>query len=160
MRFRITDLALGRHILDPSIKKPDDVMAYSYDLFCSQVINLIAVAIVKYAICSYLLELKLSTIYTIVVWLSIIMVTVFCVLFPMMSNFACAPFEANWNKRFPPELKKCWFKENMALTYMQGVVNCVTDVVYVVAPILYLRSIQLPRRTQWGLRIVFLLGLV
>jgi len=42
----------------------------------------------------------------------------------------------------------------------QGVANCVTDVIYVVAPIIYLSTIQLPRRTQWGLRIVFCLGLM
>jgi hypothetical protein len=48
----------------------------------------------------------------------------------------------------------------LGVTYMQGVVNIITDVVYVVAPILYLRAIQLPKRTQWGLRIVFLLGSV
>jgi hypothetical protein len=43
---------------------------------------------------------------------------------------------------------------------MQGVSNCVTDVVYVVAPIIYLSNVQLSRRTQWGVRSVFLLGLV
>jgi hypothetical protein len=42
----------------------------------------------------------------------------------------------------------------------KGVSNILTDVVYVVAPIIYLSTIQLPRRTQWALRVVFWIGLV
>lgn len=43
---------------------------------------------------------------------------------------------------------------------MQGVSNIITDLVYVVAPIIYLSTVQLHSRTQWGLRLVFCLGLV
>lgn len=43
---------------------------------------------------------------------------------------------------------------------MQGISNIITDVVYIVAPILYLSTVQLSRRTQWGLRLVFCLGLM
>ncbi|KAF2011511.1 hypothetical protein BU24DRAFT_376734 [Aaosphaeria arxii CBS 175.79] len=157
LRFKTTDLALGRHILDPSIEKPKDIFAYMYYLYCSQVVNLIAMAVLKYSICSYLLVLKFSKVYTVIVWLSILMVTVFNLLLPFFGNVSCTPFEKNWNKALPG---KCWYKGNQGITYMQGVSNCVTDVVYVVAPIIYLRTVQLPRRTQWGLRCVFLLGLV
>lgn len=143
--------------MDPSIIKPDDIVTYSYTIYQSQVINLIAMAILKYSICAYLLALKFSTIYSIIVWISIVMVTVFNLILPMLANFDCTPFEANWNRAVKG---RCFMPENLGVTYMQGVVNCVTDMVYVVAPIIYLRAIQLPRRTQWGLRIVFLLGLV
>jgi len=143
--------------MDPSITKPGDITKYSYFLYQNQVINLIAVAILKYSICAYLLALRFSTIYTTIVWASIFMVTIFNFLIPVLGNFDCTPFEANWNRAVKG---KCWFKDTPGLTYMQGVSNCVTDAVYVVAPIIYLRSIQLPRRTQWGLRVVFLLGLV
>lgn len=43
---------------------------------------------------------------------------------------------------------------------MQGVSNIITDVVYIVAPIIYLSTVQLSSRTQWGLRLVFCLGLM
>ena len=43
---------------------------------------------------------------------------------------------------------------------MQGVSNILTDLVYVVAPIIYLSTVQLHSRTQWGLRLVFCLGLM
>lgn len=157
LRFKTTKHALGRHINDPSISFPDDITKYSYALYLGQVINLIAVTILKYSICAYLLALKFSTVYTIIVWASIVMVTVFNLLIPMFGNFSCTPFEANWNRAVKG---KCWFKGSQGLTYMQGVSNCITDVVYVVAPLIYLRTIQLPSRTQWGLRVVFLLGLV
>ncbi|KAI4665509.1 uncharacterized protein J4E78_002971 [Alternaria triticimaculans] len=74
-----------------------------------------------------------------------------------MGCFCSTPFEANWNKTVKG---KCFIKTSSPLTYSQGVANCVTDVIYVVAPIIYLSTIQLPRRTQWGLRIVFCLGLI
>ncbi|KAF2002174.1 hypothetical protein P154DRAFT_618904 [Amniculicola lignicola CBS 123094] len=158
IRFKTTAHGLGRHILDPSIIKPRDLLDYSYELFINQIINLIAVAILKYSICSYLLALKFSTVYVVIVWASIVMVTIFNLLLPMLGNFSCTPYEANWNKGL--KNKDCWYKAPLGLTYMQGVSNCVTDAVYVVAPIIYLRHIQLPRRTQWGLRVVFLLGIV
>jgi hypothetical protein len=157
IRFKTVEHGLGRHITDPSISKPDDIIDYSYYLYVNQLTNLIAVALLKYSICAYLLALKFSVIYTAVVWVSVVMVTVFVLLTPLLSNLSCTPFEANWNRAVKG---KCWYKAPLGITYMQGVVNVLTDVVYVVAPILYLRSIQLPKRTQWGVRIVFLLGIV
>ena len=85
------------------------------------------------------------------------MVTAFNFLSPLLANVSCTPFEKNWNKGVPG---KCWYKGSLGLTYMQGVSNILTDIVYVVSPIIYLSSVQLPRRTQWGLRVVFLLGLM
>ena len=119
--------------------------------------NLLAVSILKYSICAYLLALKFSKVYNIIVWLSIAMVTVFNFLLPLFSNVSCTPFEANWNRAVTG---KCWYRSSQPVTYMQGVSNCITDVVYVVAPIIYLSNVQLSRRTQWGVRSVFLLGLV
>jgi hypothetical protein len=157
IRFKIVNYGLGRHIKDPSISKPADITDYSYWLYVNQLTNLVAVAILKYSICAYLLALKFSPIYSAFVWVSVVMVTVFNLLTPFLANFNCRPFEANWNRAVKG---KCWYKNPLGVTYMQGVVNILTDVVYVVAPILYLRSIQLPRRTQWGVRSVFLLGIV
>ena len=143
--------------MDPSVFNPDNIRTYSYYVYVGQIVNLIGVSILKYSICAYLLALKFSTVYTVIVWLSIAMVTVFNFLLPLFSNVSCTPFEANWNRAVKGT---CWYSSTMAVTYMQGVSNCVTDVVYVVAPIIYLSSVQLSRRTQWGVRTVFLLGLV
>lgn len=157
LHFRTTGFALGRHIADPSIKKPDDILGYSYYLWVEQVINLMAVAVLKFSICAYLLALKFSKVYRSIVWVSILMVAVFNCILPCMGVLSCVPFEANWNRSVKGY---CWYKGHTVLTYAQGVSNIITDVVYVVAPILYLSTIQLARRTQWGLRIVFMLGLM
>ncbi|KAJ8113398.1 hypothetical protein OPT61_g4462 [Boeremia exigua] len=157
LRFKTTGLAQGRHIADPSIKKPDDILGYSYYVWVGQVLNLMAVAVLKWSICAYLLALKFSKIYTLIVWASILMVTVFNCILPCMGLLNCVPFEANWNRAVKGH---CWYKGHTILTHAQGISNIITDIVYVVAPILYLSTIQLAQRTQWGLRIVFMLGLV
>lgn len=74
-----------------------------------------------------------------------------------MGALNCVPLEANCNRAVKGH---CWYRGHTVLTYAQGVSNIVTDTVYVVAPILYLSTVQLARRTQWGLRIVFMLDLV
>ncbi|KAF2126522.1 hypothetical protein P153DRAFT_425089 [Dothidotthia symphoricarpi CBS 119687] len=157
IRFKTTYHGQGRHMNDPSIKVPEDILAYSYFLWIGQVINLMAVAVLKYSICTWLLILKFSRIYTSIVWVSILLVTVFTFILPTLGVFSCTPFESNWNRTIEG---KCFFRGNLQLAYAQGVTNVVTDLVYVVAPLLYLSTVQLPSRTQWGLRFVFCLGLV
>lgn len=157
LRFKTTSAAQGRHIADPSIRKPADILEYSYFVWVGQVINLMGVAVLKWSICAYLLALKFSKVYTLIVWGSILMVTVFNCILPCMGLLNCVPFEANWNRSVKGY---CWYKGHTVLTYAQGVSNIITDIVYVVAPILYLSTIQLAKRTQWGLRIVFMLGLM
>ncbi|KAF2997148.1 hypothetical protein E8E13_005225 [Curvularia kusanoi] len=157
VRFKTTGFAQGRHIEDPSIKKPEDILGYSYYVWIGQIINLMGVAVLKWSICAYLLALKFSKVYTFVVWASIVMVAVFNCILPCMGLLSCVPFEANWNRSVKGY---CWYKGPEVLTYAQGITNIITDLVYVVAPILYLSTIQLPKRTQLGVRIVFMLGLV
>ncbi|PSN70743.1 hypothetical protein BS50DRAFT_630818 [Corynespora cassiicola Philippines] len=157
IRYKSTIHGQGRHILDPSIKKPHDILEYSYYLWIGQVLNLMAVAILKYSICAYLLALRFSKVYAVIVWASILMVTALNLLCPAFGLFSCTPFDANWNRAIKG---RCWFKGGMGLTYAQGISNIITDIVYVVAPVLYLNTVQLSRRTKWGIRSVFCLGLV
>ena len=98
IRFKTVHHGQGRHIADPSISKPHDILQYSYYLWIGQVINLIAVAVLKFSICAYLLALRFSRIYLGIVWASIVMVTIFNLIIPTMSVFCRTPFEANWNK--------------------------------------------------------------
>jgi hypothetical protein len=157
LRFTTTGAAQGRHIKDPSIKKPDDILTYSLYVYLGQIMNLFGMAVLKWSICAYLLALKFSKLYTGIVWASIVLVTVFNFMLPAFGFFSCSNFERNWNRAAQGS---CWYKGPLILSYLQGVTNIITDVVYIVAPILYLSTIQLAKRTQWGLRIVFCLGLV
>ncbi|KAL1797795.1 hypothetical protein ACET3X_004401 [Alternaria dauci] len=137
VRYKTVHYGLGRHMKDPSV----DMRKYSY----------------YYSICAYLLALKFSRVYLGIVWVSVAMITTFSLVVPMMSVFCSTPMEANWNKKVPGE---CFMSTgNVGLSWTQGGTNIFTDIVYVVAPIIYLSTIQLPSRTQWGLRVVFCLGL-
>jgi hypothetical protein len=44
--------------------------------------------------------------------------------------------------------------------YMGAATNIATDLLYTIAPLIYISRVQLRKRTIWGVRIVFLLGLM
>ena len=44
--------------------------------------------------------------------------------------------------------------------YSGAATNILTDLIYTVAPLVYISRVQLPNRTLWGVRAVFLLGLM
>ncbi|CAE7022809.1 hypothetical protein PTTW11_03486 [Pyrenophora teres f. teres] len=159
VRYKTCQHGLGRHIKDPSIHEPYDTLLYSYYLWIGKIINMLAVAFLKYSICAYLLALRFSKVYLGVVWVSIVMVTILNLTIPMMRVFCRTPFEANWNPKMPGRCLIPWTGVP-EMPWTQGAANIITDIVYVVAPIIYLNTIQLSQRTRWGLRIVFLLGLV
>jgi hypothetical protein len=141
--------------MDPSVLPT--IMQYSYYLWLAQVINIIAVAFLKWSICAWLLVLNFSKLYQVIVWLSILMVTAFNFLTPVLTLFGCSPLEANWKYGYQP--RKCLAKGTLELSYTQGISNVLTDVVYMAAPLIYLSRVQLSKRTQLGIRIVFLLSI-
>ena len=142
--------------MDPTVLP--NLTRYSYFLWISQIINIIAVAFLKWSICAWLLVLNFSKLYQVIVWLSIAMVTAFNFLAPVLTLFGCIPLEKNWNFGYQGP-SKCWAKGTLPLSYTQGISNIVTDVVYMAAPLIYLSRVQLARRTQWGIRVVFLLSI-
>ncbi|KAF1837148.1 hypothetical protein BDW02DRAFT_181833 [Decorospora gaudefroyi] len=148
--------ALGRHIMDPSVAP--GIMTYSYYLWITQILNIMAVAILKYSICAWLLVLNFSKLYQVIIWLSIAMVTAVGLLAPVLTLFGCTPLEKNWNFGFRGEFH-CWARGTLPLSYTQGISNIITDLVYMAAPLIYLRRVQLAKRTQWGIRAVFLLSI-
>ncbi|CAN9168877.1 unnamed protein product [Alternaria alternata] len=152
----VVNNGLGRHIMDPTVFP--NLRTYSYYLWITQIVNIIAVAFLKWSICAWLLVLNFSTLYRVIIWLSILMVTAFNFLAPVLTLFGCTPLERNWNFGYTGE-SHCWAKGTLALSYFQGISNIITDVVYMAAPLIYLSRVQLSKRTQWGIRIVFLLSI-
>lgn len=112
IRFYTVHYGLGRHFMDPSVNIPK----FSYFLWISQIINVLAVAVLKYSICAYLFALKFSKIYMGIVWASVLMVTAFNLIIPVISFFSCTPFEANWNKGMKG---KCVLTGTSAIIYSQ-----------------------------------------
>mgnify|MGYP004510469141 CR=1 FL=1 len=142
--------------MDPSVLP--NILQYSYFLWIDQILNIIAVAFLKWSICAWLLVLDFSTTYQIIVWLSILMVTALNFLAPVLTFLGCVPLEKNWNLMYKGPFR-CWAKGGLELSYTQGVSNIVTDIVYMAAPLIYLSNVQLSRKTQWGIRVVFLLSI-
>jgi hypothetical protein len=141
--------------MDPSVLPT--LSRYAYYLWITQIVNIIAVAVLKWSICAWLLVLNFSKLYQAVVWLSILMVTALGFLAPVLTLFGCSPLKANWDYSYQP--RKCWAKGTLDLSYSQGISNIITDVVYMAAPLIYLSRVQLSKRTQLGIRIVFLLSI-
>ncbi|KAH6643610.1 hypothetical protein C7974DRAFT_347772 [Boeremia exigua] len=152
----VVHFGLGRHILDPSVLP--NILHFSYYLWITQIVNVIAVAFLKWSICAWLLVLNFSRVYQVIIWMSILMVTALNFLAPVLTFLGCVPLEKNWNFGFQGPFK-CWAVGGLKLSYTQGVSNIVTDLVYMAAPLIYLTNVQLSRRTQWGIRVVFLLSI-
>lgn len=74
-----------------------------------------------------------------------------------MSSLTYLP-NSNWNFGYAGP-SHCWARGTLELSYTQGISNIITDIVYMAAPLIYLRRVQLSRRTQWGIRAVFLLSI-
>jgi hypothetical protein len=126
----VVHLGLGRHIVDPSVLP--NIRQYSYILWIDQIVNVIAVAF--------------------------LMVTALNFLAPVLTFLGCIPLEKSWNFAYQGHYK-CWAVGGLKLSYTQGISNIVTDIVYMAAPLIYLSNVQLSRRTQWGIRVVFLLSI-
>ncbi|KAI1552333.1 hypothetical protein PtrSN002B_005136, partial [Pyrenophora tritici-repentis] len=152
----VVDNGQGRHIMDPSVLP--HLRTYSYYLWQTQILNILAVAFLKGAICAWLLVLNFSRVYQGIVWLSIAMVAAFNFLAPILTLFGCAPLEKNWNFGYKGE-SHCWARGTLPLSYTQGISNIITDLVYMAAPIIYISRVQLSKRTQMGIRVVFLLSI-
>lgn len=142
---------------DPSINPPMLMRCLKY-MYFSQAGNVMAMAFVKASISAYLIALNFSPKYRAVIWCSIVLVALTNFIMPfIILFFNCRPLSLRWNKKQPGV---CWPRTvNAASGYTQSVSNIITDIIYTSSPLVYLRTVQLARRTQWGLRAVFLLGL-
>ncbi|KAF2494991.1 hypothetical protein BU16DRAFT_511637 [Lophium mytilinum] len=147
----------GRHITDPSILPT--LIACFKDIYIAQVTNVFAMAFLKMSISAYLITLNFSPTYRGIIWLSLFLVVTCNFILPSIVLFGnCRPLSLRWNRKQPGS---CWPKKvNAASGYTQSGANIITDIIYSASPLVYLASVQLAKSTQWGLRAVFLLGLL
>lgn len=149
----------GRLQRDPVLTIDRRVQMQKY-LFVGQILNIYAMFLVKLSICAYLLALNFSKLYRRMIWGTLVFVVVFNFVFPSVSLWGlCRPLASRWDTRITN--KVCWpVTVRIAFGYMQSVSNIMTDLMYATAPIVYLRQVQLRKRTQWGVRAVFVMSLV
>ncbi|KAG8626164.1 hypothetical protein KVT40_006565 [Elsinoe batatas] len=148
----------GFHSYDPSISYEDLVTCLRL-IWYAQWSNIWSMFFLKASISAYLLQLNFSPKYRAIIWCSVAMIMVCNFIFPTISLFgSCRPISYRWNKA---QGGQCWPAIVDSISgYQQSVANIITDIVYSASPLVYLSSVQLPKSTQWGLRAVFLFGLI
>ncbi|KAH9876723.1 hypothetical protein J1614_003855 [Plenodomus biglobosus] len=149
----------GRLMADPWWLIPGHTSYELRIIFITQCLNVYAMFLVKASICAYLMALDFGPSYRVIIWISVAIVVSCNFIMMLILHFAyCRPYWSRWDFSVQG---KCWPDAVSEVTaYLQIVSNIVTDLIYAAAPIVYLRHVQLSKRTQWGVRIVFLLALI
>jgi len=116
-------------------------------------------AFVKGSVCAYLFMLDFSKKFRMMVWVSLAFHIATNFVFPSVILFGeCRPISKHWH---PEQPGRCWGpKPRTTSGYLGAASNIVTDLFYTSAPLVYLRNVQLPTRTIWGVRAVFLVALL
>lgn len=148
----------GKHVWDPFIT-PVRLEAYLKYLWWSQILNIYAMAAVKGSICAYLFMLNFSKLFRILIWVSVVIHISTNFIYPSVILLGeCRPISFHWNKN---QHGSCWdATPRLVSGYLGAASNILTDLFYTSAPLVYISSIQLSRRTKWGVRMVFLLAFV
>ena len=150
----------GRHVWDP-ILTPQNMETYLYMLWLGQLLNLYGMALIKLSVCAYIFMLDFSRTFRIIIWLSVVIHVGVNVVFPTVILFGeCTPYTKHWDvSGMKPG--SCWdAKPRVISGYSGAAVNIATDLLYTMAPLIYIARVQLPKRTIWGVRAVFLCGLM
>lgn len=164
----------GRTVLQ--IEDTNDVVnALKYSNFVV-LCNGIAMAALKVAIGLSLLRVHLSQKFNVMIWIA--MVLSLLVNSPVFASTLafCRPMRKIWNKD-PAIEGSCWPADvSLAFSYTQtgnvpspydsaGLTNStggsiLTDLLFTLGPLIYLRQITVSRHNMWALRGVFLIGLM
>ena len=148
-------------------------------LWFGQLFNLYGMALIKLSICAYILKLDFTKGYRIVIWMSIVLHLGMNFVFPSVILLGeCAPISKHWDIA-GTQPGSCWGPKPRVISgkaevshinrrdlliqrtgYSGAATNILTDLIYTIAPLVYISRVQLPKRTLWGVRAVFLLGLM
>ncbi|KAH6864661.1 Alpha/Beta hydrolase protein [Alternaria alternata] len=158
--YRMAEVGGGRHIWDPMLT-PRNLETYLYYLWLGQLLNLYGMALVKLSVCAYIFMLDFSRTFRIIIWASVVIHVLVNVVFPTVILFGeCTPYTKHWDVA-GTKPGSCWSATPRVISgYSGAAVNILTDLLYTMAPLIYIARVQLPKRTIWGVRAVFLCGLI
>lgn len=156
---------------------PANLEKYMKYLWYGQLFNLYGMALIKLSVCAYIFMLDFSKAFRIVIWMSVVIHLGLNFVFPSIILFGeCTPISKHWDI-LGTQPGSCWSTKPKVIsgiicllwlhaqTYMYAgyagaATNILTDLIYTMAPLIYISRVQLPKRTIWGVRAVFLLGLM
>ncbi|KAF9737629.1 integral membrane protein [Paraphaeosphaeria minitans] len=158
--YKTADVGAGKHVWDPS-QTPDHLEKYLKWLWFSQLFNLYGMALIKLSICAYILMLDFTKAYRIIIWLSVVIHVGNNFVFPSVILLGeCQPISKHWDVA-GTQPGSCWGDKPKVISgYSGAATNILTDMIYTVAPLVYISRVQLRKATLWGVRTVFLLGLL
>ncbi|KAH7082985.1 Alpha/Beta hydrolase protein [Paraphoma chrysanthemicola] len=159
--YKMADYGGGRHIYDPIFQDMDNLKKYMYYLWVGQLLNLYGMALVKLSICAYIFMLNFSKGFRILIWISVVIHVGLNFIFPTIILFGeCTPYSKHWDVT-GQQSGSCWSTKPKVISgYAGAATNILTDLTYTIAPLVYISRVQLNKRTIWGVRVVFLLGLI
>ncbi|KAK7181587.1 hypothetical protein DPSP01_011409 [Paraphaeosphaeria sporulosa] len=160
LTYKTADVGAGKHVWDPS-ESPENLEKYLKWLWFSQLFNLYGMALIKLSICAYILMLDFTKAYRIIIWMSVVVHVGMNFVFPSVILFGeCRPIYKHWDVA-GSQPGSCWGDKPRVISgYSGAATNILTDMIYTVAPLVYISRVQLPKATLWGVRAVFLLGLL
>ena len=158
--YKMAEYGGGKHVWDPFMT-PQRLEKQLYYVWLSQILNLYGMALVKLSVCAYIFMLDFSKTFRIMIWISIVVHVGINFVFPTVVLFGeCTPYSKHWDVT-GTKPGSCWGSEPRVISgYSGAAVNIATDLLYTMAPLVYISRIQLSKRTIWGVRAVFLCGLV
>lgn len=135
-------------------------------------------ALIKLSVCAYIIMLDFSKTFRIIIWLSVVLHVGINFVFPTIILLGeCKPISQHWAAGGTTS-ESCWSDTPRVISgifflswsacvansviagYSGAACNILTDLIYTMAPLIYISRVQLPKRTIWGVRAVFLLGLM
>jgi len=158
--YKMAEVGGGKHVWDP-IMTPQNLEKYLYFLWLGQILNLYGMALIKLSVCAYIFMLDFSKGFRIIIWVSVVIHLGINFIFPTVILFGeCTPYSKHWDVT-NTKPGSCWgAKPRVISGYSGAATNILTDMLYTLAPLVYIARVQLPKRTIWGVRAVFLCGLV
>ncbi|KAH4131240.1 hypothetical protein HBI81_005840 [Parastagonospora nodorum] len=159
--YVMADYGGGKHIWDPVFKDPANLREYLRFLWFGQLLNLYGMALVKLSICAYIFMLNFSKGFRALILASVVVHIGLNFVFPTVILFGeCTPYSKHWDA-LGTQPGSCWSTKPKVISgYMGAATNIATDLIYTITPLVYISRVQLNTRTVWGVRIVFLLGLI
>lgn len=95
----------GKHVYDPTVSR-EMTGKYLMYLWFGQYFNLTAMAVLKFSICAFMLQLGFSRWYRVGIWLTVVVHVALNVIFPYIILFGeCDPVAKHWDSTLKGN---CW----------------------------------------------------
>ncbi|KAK0714179.1 hypothetical protein B0T26DRAFT_651462 [Lasiosphaeria miniovina] len=145
---------------DPSAFTLADVMHSDKLATLSQPVWAWSMATIKISVAGMLLRLERQRAIRRVLWALIWLQLVVCIYVTLSSTLQCIPLRAAWDLLGLVTDAKCWSKQAIRVNSIcVASFNIVTDVIFALAPMMFLRRVQIPLRERVVIGVLMALGI-